>query len=73
MKGLTRMMMPNWSLLPFRPRVMGVYIACALGFLGITPVRKMYSSIPMFWMSKTAKILTWANSRVAVTSCRAII
>lgn len=28
------MMMPNWSLLPFRPRVMGVYIACALGFLG---------------------------------------
>lgn len=28
------MMMPNWSLLPFRPRVMGVYIACALGFFG---------------------------------------
>ncbi|MBH2769063.1 outer membrane usher protein [Serratia marcescens] len=27
-------MMPNWSLLPFRPRVMGVYIACALGFFG---------------------------------------
>ncbi len=28
------MMMPNWSLLPFRPRVMGVYIACTLGFFG---------------------------------------
>ncbi|MEA4425812.1 outer membrane usher protein [Klebsiella pneumoniae] len=27
-------MMPNWSLLPFRPRVMGVYIACTLGFFG---------------------------------------
>ncbi len=28
------MMMPNWSLLPFRPRFMGVYIAFALGFFG---------------------------------------
>ncbi|HFF8968844.1 outer membrane usher protein [Serratia marcescens] len=27
-------MMPNWSLLPFRPRVMGVYIVCALGLFG---------------------------------------
>ncbi|CAI1035388.1 outer membrane usher protein [Serratia liquefaciens] len=28
------MMMPNWNVLPFRPRVLGIYIACALGFVG---------------------------------------
>ncbi|WP_258090253.1 outer membrane usher protein [Serratia liquefaciens] len=27
-------MMPNWILFPFRPRVLGVYIACALGGAG---------------------------------------
>ncbi|MFQ0830771.1 outer membrane usher protein [Serratia fonticola] len=25
------MIMPNWILLPFRPRVLGIYISCALG------------------------------------------
>ncbi len=28
------MMMPSWTLLPFRPRAVGVYIACALVFFG---------------------------------------
>ncbi|HCJ6522341.1 TPA: outer membrane usher protein [Enterobacter cloacae] len=28
------MMMPNWNVLPFRPRALGIYIACALGFVG---------------------------------------
>lgn len=33
-KGLISMMMPNWNVLPFRPRALGIYIACALGFVG---------------------------------------
>ncbi|MFI8415320.1 outer membrane usher protein [Serratia sp. NPDC078593] len=28
------MMMPNWNVLPFRPRIVGLYIACALGLVG---------------------------------------
>ncbi|HIE4390638.1 TPA: outer membrane usher protein [Serratia liquefaciens] len=28
------MMMPNWNVLPFRLRALGIYIACALGFVG---------------------------------------
>lgn len=28
------MMMANWNLLPFPVRTLGVYIACALGFVG---------------------------------------
>lgn len=28
------MMMPSWNLLPFRPRIVGVYIACSLGLVG---------------------------------------
>lgn len=28
------MIMPSWILLPFHPRAVGVYIACALGFFG---------------------------------------
>ncbi len=28
------MIMPNWNLLPFRPRALGLYITCALGLVG---------------------------------------
>ncbi|HBU6717733.1 TPA: outer membrane usher protein [Serratia marcescens] len=28
------MMMPSWTLLPFRPRAVGIYVACALGLFG---------------------------------------
>ncbi|WP_439090265.1 outer membrane usher protein [Serratia bockelmannii] len=28
------MIIPNWTLLPFRPRAVGIYIACALGIFG---------------------------------------
>lgn len=67
------MIMPSWNLLPFRPRAVGICIACALGLFGYYASAEEVQFNTDVLDVKIAKILIWASSRVADISCRAII